>query len=477
MSKNKIYWLASVAVLCLSVTGCKVPSMTQVTENKQVPQSYGTTTDTLNTGKIRWQSFFTDPNLVSLIDTGLKRNQELQVTLQELEIAKSEIRFRQSSLLPSVGITASTGIEKVGRYTSQGAGDASTEITSGKPVPDPLPDYLLGVYGNWEVDIWHKLHNAKKAAVTRYLASIEGRNFVVTNLIAEIANSYYELLALDNQMEIVKKNIELQNNALEIVKVQKQAARTTELAVRKFEAEVLNTKSLQYDLQQKITETENKINFLLGRYPQPIVRSSVTFNDMMPGSISAGIPSQLLTNRPDVRQAELELTAAKLDVKVARAEFYPSLGLSASIGLQAFDPTYLAKLPESLLYNIAADITAPLVNRGAIKAEYAGANAKQTQAVYNYERTLLNAYVEVANQMSSISNLQNSYDLKSRQVNALTQSIDISNDLFRSARADYLEVLLTQRDALEAKLDLIDTKKAQMNAMVNIYQALGGGWN
>jgi outer membrane protein TolC len=264
---------------------------------------------------------------------------------------------------------------------------------------------------------------------------------------------------------------------LEIVKLQKEAARVTELAVRKFEAEVLKTKSMQYDIQQNITETENRINFLLGRYPQPIPRSDKAFGDLVPNVVHAGIPSQLLANRPDIKQAELDLSAAKLDVQVAKAQFYPSLGISAAVGYQAFNPAYLFRTPESILYSLGGELVAPLVNRNAIKAMYVNANAKQIQAVYNYERTIINAYVEVANQLAKISNLEKSYDLKSKQVDALNQSIGISNDLFKSARADYMEVLLTQRDALESKFELIETKKQQMNAMVNIYQALGGGWN
>jgi len=196
----------------------------------------------------------------------------------------------------------------------------------------------------------------------------------------------------------------------------------------------------------------------------------------MPDNLQTGIPSQLLTNRPDIRQAELELAAAKLDVQVAKAQFYPSLGISAGVGYNAFSPTYLFHTPESVLYSLAGELVAPLINRNAIKAAYSNANAKQIQAVYNYEKTIVNAYVEVANQVSKIDNLQKSYELKSKQVDALTQSITISNDLFRNARADYMEVLLTQRDALESKFELIETRMAQMKAKVNIYQALGGGW-
>jgi outer membrane protein, multidrug efflux system len=466
----------SVAYLCLAIAGCKVPAVVQVQENKSVPVSYNDKQDTTNIAALPYRKFFTDQNLVSLIDTALQRNQELQVTLQEIEIARNDIKFRQQPLLPQIGIRGGIGVEKVGRYTSQGAGDASTEIKPGKEMPDPLGDFTVAAFANWEADIWHKLHNAKKAAITRYLSTVEGRNFVVTNLVAEIANSYYELLAFDNQLTIVRQNIALQKDALEIVKVQKEAARVTELAVRKFEAEVLKTQSLEFDLLQNIKVTENRINFLLGRFPQPIARDTSNLVNVVPAVVNSGIPSQLLINRPDIKQAELELAAAKLDVKIARAEFFPSLGLSAAVGLQAFSPTYLFRLPESILYNLAGEMVGPLINRNAIRAEFNNANARQLQALYNYQRSIVNAYMEVSNQVSNINNLEKSYDLKSKQVEALTTSIGISNDLFKNARADYLEVLMTQRDALEAKLELVETKKDQLSAVVNIYRNLGGGW-
>jgi len=163
-------------------------------------------------------------------------------------------------------------------------------------------------------------------------------------------------------------------------------------------------------------------------------------------------------------------------VKVARAEFYPRLGISAQFGLQAFNPAYIVTLPESMLFSLAGDLIAPVINRNAIQAEFSNANARQIQAMYNYERVILNAYIEVATQQSKISNLEKSYDLKSQQVEALNRSISAAIDLYKSARADYLEVLLTQRDAVETKLELIETKKEQLNAVINIYRNLGGGW-
>lgn len=483
MLKTRMYkWLGRVGVpvVCLSlVVACKTPALLTRTESRTVPASYtnASNSDSTNTGKVRWADFFTDPNLTTLIETALRNNQELNISLQEIAIASNEIRARQGAYLPFVGIGGAAGVDRVGRFTNIGALEANTEIAEGKGRPEFLPNFLLGPTASWEVDIWRKLRTAKKATVIRYQSSVEGRNFAITNLVAEIANSYYELLGLDNELAIVQQNLEIQTNALKLVRMQKEATRVTELAVRRFEAQVLNTQGLQYGIQQRIVETENRINLLTGRYPQqPIARNSQAFSTLVPALVRTGIPSQLLENRPDIKQAELNLVAAKLDVKVAKADFYPSLNISAAVGFNAYNPELLFS-PESIFFSLAGGLAGPWINRNAIIASYYSANARQTQAAYQYERTVLNAYIEVANQLSNISNLEKSYDTKARQVEALTQSVAISNTLFNAARADYTEVLFTQRDALESRFQLIETKVQQLNAMVSMYRALGGGWN
>jgi NodT family efflux transporter outer membrane factor (OMF) lipoprotein len=468
-------WMVLVGCSLL-LANCKVPASVQSPSPLAVPAAYSAASDTANIAAVQWRSFFADPYLVGLIDTALQNNRELLITLQEIEMARNDIRARQGDLLPMVRGGGGIGIDKVGRYTSQGAGDASTEIKPGKEVPDWLPDQQIGLYARWEVDVWKKLRNSKKAAIMRFLATVEGKNFVVTNLIAEIANSYYELLALDNQLQLVRQTIDLQQNALKVVQVQKEAARVSELAVKKFQAEVLGSQSLEFDILQKIKERENTINFLLGRYPQPIARDQAAFL-RAPQPLQTGIPSQLLQRRPDIKQAELELSAARLDVKVARAEFYPSFEISSALGLDAFNPAYLLRVPESIVFSLVGDVAGPLINKNAITAEFNNANARQIQALYNYDRTILNAYMEVSTGVSSLQNLEQAYQLKEKEVEALTGSIDISNDLFKSARADYLEVLMTQRDALESRLELIETRLHQFNAVTGLYRSLGGGWN
>lgn len=476
MKRRIIHKSIVVIFLSASLWGCMIPKVSVRTENKSVPVSYHNSQDSTTIVKLHWKEYFADQHLIALIDTALKRNQELNILQQEIAISKNEVRARKGEYLPFVSLRAGAGLEKEGRFTRHGAVDENMEIEPGTVFPEPLPDYMFGLYASWELDVWKKLRNAKKAAMVRYLASVEGKNFMVTNLIAEIANSYYELMALDNLLDIIQKNVEIQTDGLQVVKQQKVAAKVTQLAVNRFEAQLLNTKNLQFEIQQKIIETENRISFLTGGFPKGISRNSAAFNDIELDSAYAGVPSQLLINRPDVRQAELALAAAKLDVKVARANFYPSFRIEAGSGFQAFNPAYLIK-PESMLYNLAGDLMAPLINRNAIRAAYNSANAVQVQEVYNYERTILNAYLDVVNQLSKVENFAKSYETKSEEVDLLMASITISNSLFRSARADYLEVLLTQREALESKMELIEIKMKQMNAKVNIYKALGGGWN
>lgn len=464
-----------VPALCL-LTGCRIPEVNERVENRAVPVSYDGVGQDTNAADLDWAGYFNDTNLVSLIETALDNNQELNIVAQEIEIARNEVGAREGEYLPFIGLRGGAGMDKVSRYSRSGALESNVEVLPGKEFPEPLQDYTVGAYATWELDIWKKLRNAKKAAVFEYLASIEGRHFMQTSLIAEIARTYYELVALDRQLDIVRMNIDIQSNALEVVRLQKQATRVTELAVKRFESEVMNTKGIEYEILQQIVETENYLNFIAGRYPQPVTRTSRYFEDALPPVIESGVPSDLLVNRPDIRQAEMELEASRLDIKVARARFLPSVAITSQVGLSGFKPEYLLQTPESLAYSVAGDFMAPLINRKAIKAAYFSASARQIQAVYHYEQTVLNAYIEVLNQLSLIRNLENKYRLKQLQVSALVESIDISNSLFRSARADYMEVLMTQRDALEQRFELVETRKRQLVALVDIYRSLGGGW-
>jgi len=466
-----------IVILAFLLQACSIPLLSTKKVEIQLPEHYNQQSQVSeNTVNANWQEFFDDTRLLDLINQAIVNNKEVNILMQRISIAANEVEARKGEYKPFVNFGAGAEFGKVGEFTRNGAVEKNLEIKEGKAFPEPLANYQFGLFSTWELDVWKKLRTATKVASMEYLASIEGKNFLLTKLVAEIANGYYELIAVDNQLDNLKQNIKIQQNALEVTRELQKYARATSLAVKRFEAEVQKNQSKEYLLKQQQTEIENRINFLLGRTPQPIQRTAIGFMELKPKFMQIGIPSEMLQHRPDIRKAELELAAADLNIQVAKANFYPSLSIRAGLGFQAFNPKLLLTMPESLMYSLAGDVMAPLVNRSAITALYKNANAAQVQAAYEYEQTVINAFVEVSNQLANMDNLEKNYQLKSSQVKALTESVEVANQLFKSARAEYLEILLTQREALEAKSELIETKQKQMSAMVNLYRALGGGW-
>lgn len=459
----------------LVLPACKIPTLQKPTAGAAMPDSFNGRVDDQNSACVDLHEFFADPLLTGLIDKAMVDNQELKILAQDIRIANNEVLARSGAYFPFVSFGAGAGIDKPGTFTRAGAVEDQLEIRPGQGFPEPLPDFLIATNVSWEIDIWKRLRNARSAAALRYLGTAEGRNYVVTRLVAEIAENYYELLALDKRLETLDKTISLQEQSLQVSQNFMDAGRGTSLAVQRFQAEVRKNQSEKLIIQQQIVETENKINFLTGRYPQPVERRQVDFFELNLNALSVGVPANLLQNRADIRQAERELAAAGLEVSVARARFYPSLVLSAGVGYRAFNPKYLFSTPESLIYNAAGDIVAPLINRRAIKADYLTANAEQLQAVYNYQRTVLNAFTEVINRITKVDNYGKSIAIKRQQLEALEASVVSASQLFQNVRAEYVDVLLAQRDLQDAKVVLIETKQQQLSAIVNAYQALGGG--
>lgn len=467
------------SAIVLALVGCKTPQATlpQDPVKATLPTQYQADSLALPHSSLTpWRQFFTDPTLVALIDTALTNNQDLRITLQQIAVAKSDVLYRSGRLLPTVTAGGGVGVDKAGRYTSEGAGNATTEIKPGKAMPDPLMDYNLGLQADWEVDLWHKLSSEKRAAVEHYLASVEGRNAVLSSLIAQVASNYYQLLALDNKLDLIHQYIDLQTKAVEIAKIQKSADADTELAVQKFEAELAKARSDEYTLRQELTETENALNLLLGRYPSTIQRDKTVFLSASLQHVLTGVPAELLDNRPDIRQAEHELAAARWNVEAARKEFLPSLNISAALGLDAFNPAYLTKLPKSLAFSVVGGLTAPLINRTAIQANFQSADAQQLQALCEYDKTLLTAYSEVCTLMSKIQNLGRYYELKQQESETLDKSVEVARALYLNGRANYLDVLMDQRDALDARMELLEARQQQLASTVDIYRSLGGGW-
>ena len=428
-----------------------------------------------NSAQLPHAAFYNDPYLLSLIGETISGNQELKILGEEIRIAANETYARSGEYRPFVSLGAGVGYDKVGRHTREGAVEESLEVADGRAFPEPLGDFLAAANLSWEVDIWNRLRNMQRAAAMRYLGTRDGRNYIVTRMVAEVAENYYELLALDSRLETLQATIKIQNQSLLVCKSRKAAGRATELSVKRFQAEVEKNLSEQSLIEQEIVEVENRINLLAGRFPQPVERTRVNFMELNLNTLGAGVPSELLRNRSDIREAERQVAAAGLDVKAAQARFYPQLSLTAGLGWNAFRSGYLFRTPESLIYGLAGELVGPLINKRAIRAEYCNANAAQLQAIYHYQQTVLEAHIEVVNQITKVENFRNSIEIKKQQLESLAAAVDAANNLFQNARAEYVEVLLAQREMMEARMLIIDIKQEQLSAVVNAYQALGGG--
>jgi NodT family efflux transporter outer membrane factor (OMF) lipoprotein len=432
-----------------------------------------------NSAQVGIEEFFGDPTLIGLIDRAVVGNQELRILNENIQIASNEVLARRGAYLPFVTAGGGPSFAKPSLFTPEGAVENQLKVIPGVSFPTPLPNYMLGFNLFWQVDIWRQLRNARDAAAQRFVAAAEERTYFVTRLVAEIAENYYGLMALDARLENLDNIIALQERSLEIAQARKAAARGTELPVQRFQAEVRKNQAGKLIVKQDIIQVENRINFLLGRFPQPVDRRPVKFIDLQMHALSLGVPSQLLQNRRDIRQAEREVAAAGLDVKVARARFLPVVTITGGVGYSAFNPRYLFITPEALIYNVAAGLVGPVINFKAIKADYLTANARQLQSIYNYQRVIIDAFTQVINRMAKVENYGNSIEIKKQQVQSLEAAVVAATRLYQLPRGelpiDYLDVLTAQNELFEAIRDLIDTKREQLSAIVNTYQALGGG--
>ena len=473
--KHVIARAIACSIMLLVLPSCGIPPLRHPEPGPGLPESFNGVTSSENSAQLGIEEFYNDPMLTCLINQALVGNRELKVLNEDVQIASNEVLARSGAYLPFIGLGATAGLERYSRFEITGADIRDDPYLPGKFFPNPLGNFLGGINLSWQLDIYRQLRNARDAAAQRYVAASERRNYFVTRLVAEIAENFYRLMALDKRLENLDQIIELQERSLEVAKARKAAARGTELAVLRFQAEVQRNQSEKLIVNQDIILGENRINFLANRYPQPVERVSAGFYDLNIHTLSLGVPSQLLQNRPDIRQAERELAAAGLDVKVARVNFFPQLVINAGVGLQSMAGLRYLFEPQAVIGEIAGSLVGPLVNKRAIRAQYLTANARQLQTIYYYQRVILNAFTEVINRVTTVENYSKSIEIKKQQLKSLEGSVEVASNLFQSARAEYIDVLTAQRDLRDARVALIETKEQQLSAIVNTYQALGGG--
>lgn len=473
----RIYF--QIFILSAILVGC-IPSYKALQTKRQLPKTFVGDTSSNSIGQLSVKDFFKDEELKKLIDTALTYNPDLNSVIQRISIARANYSISKWSLFPSFNARLSAGVEKYGDYTMNGVGNFDTNlspnINDNQKIPNPVPDYFLGLNSSWEIDVWGRLRNLKKAAYKKYLASEKAKQLTTSILVASIAESYYTLVVLDKELEIINNNIKLQQKAVETVQLLKEGGKTNELAVDQMSAQLLNTKSLKVEIEQIIIETENHLNFLAGRFPQPINRGTTLEKQFTPEIINAGIPATTLLRRPDIQESELLLKASENEVKAARAAFLPALNITSYSAYNSFNASLLFNTPSSLAYGVLSGLTGPIFNRNSIRSNFRSSIANNREAYFQYQKNILKAVEEVNSKLKRIENYNIISSIKRDEVNMLHQAVTSSNDLFMAGYASYLEVIIAQKNVLEAEIGLINAQKEQLTSTIELYRALGGGW-
>ena len=419
------------------------------------------TTDSINMAQMPWQELFTDPLLQEYIAEGLENNPDLKIAIQRVTEAEAYFSQSKAALLPGIGARAT------GNYTRNSENlnpNASRETGS----------YQLGLEADWEIDLWGKLSSAKRAEYANLLSTDAGRKAVETRLIANIATAYYNLAALDSKLAITNQTVRYNMDLVETMKVLKESGRVTGAAIVQSEAARYAAEVTIPDLEQQIRETENALCVLLGRTPGDIQRNPLP-EPQDSSVLKTGVPSQLLDNRPDVMQAEYNVMNAFEMTNNARAYFYPALTLTASSGFVSGSLDNLLD-PASFAASFVGGLAAPIFNKRANITRLKVSRARQEEALLNLRYTLLDAGREVSNAMSLYDAAVRKATFREKQINALQKSVNYTQELLTYGSASYIEVLNAEQSLLGAQLNNINDQLQQLNAVVTLYRALGGGW-
>lgn len=474
------YKITTLAIFSMLLVGCKSLKETADTPPLDMPDQFDLEGNFIVTDQPLplWREFYRDSALVNFLDSALSNNYDLQIASQRIMMSQAQLMYAKGQNKPFVTGGIEAGQVRFGKYTMDGVGNFDTNfspnIEEAQKIPRDLPDLFMGVHSSWEIDVWGRLKNMRKSAASRFLASEEGRKWTQTQLVADIASLYYDLQAMQQQIELLDTTRVLQARALEIIKMQKDAGNANELAVNQLQAQYYNFQAQAVSVQQQKQLLENEINRLMGRFPE-VLSVPVTNRVMDSAHLLHVLPRvDILHRRPDIREAELNLLASKADVTVARAALYPTLMANGTLGLQSFRSAQWLNT-QSLTYRIFGSLFAPLINRSEIKANIVFQEASQQKAYLTYQQTMLNAFVEVQNELINMDKLGTILQIKTQEAQALSRAANTSTQLFLTGRANYLEIIVAQKNALQAQVELIETKRAYNLAHVALYRALGGG--
>lgn len=451
--KKIVFTLATTALL----SSCGIYSSYERPADIKTDGLYGATVtesaDSAGLAALPWRSLFTDPTLQSLIEKGLQNNTDMRTAALGIEQAEASLKAAKLSFFPSFALAPQGGFNSVDWAKAS-------------------KTYTIPLSASWQVDIFGSLRNAKKRAQVQLESSKAYKQAVQTQLIATIANYYYTLAMLDEQLNVSKATADIWQENIKTYKALMNVGQTTSAAVAQAEGNYYNVCAQIVDLEQQITEVENSFSTLLGETVSSIQRQSI--NDWKaPQSITVGIPSYALANRPDVKNAELALASAFYSTNAARSAFYPALNLTGTLGWT--NDLGVIVNPGKWIWQAVGSLTQPIFQNGKLRANLKISKAQQEEAQLAFQQTLLNAGAEVNTAMAKIQNNTEKEELNDKRIASMEQAVKSTQLLMQNSSTNYLEVLTAQQSLLSAQLSKISTQFAKIQGTIELYQALGGG--
>lgn len=467
---NSKHYLFSFLLLTL-LGSCRVGKEYQRPE-LELPQQFEQVSyaDTSSIADIEWKEFFTDTTLRGLIQKGLQYNHDLLIAVKRIDIAQQQVKQARVLQLPELNISI-TG--QYNRPSDNSLNGISAKSFLGK---SHIENYQAFAALSWEADIWGKIRRQKEATLAQYLQTSEAAKAVQTQLVADIAQGFFNLLMLDKQLEISHKNLALSDSFLTATRLLKDAGTVNMLAVQQAESQKQSTALLIPQLEQDIALQENALQVLTGQLPGRVSRKSFLTGFDVPADLSTGLPVALVSRRPDVRSVELALVIANARAGIAQANMYPALNITAGGGLESFKSSNWFNIPNSLFGLAAGSIAQPVFKRRELKTQLEVAKLEREQAVIRFRQSVLQATTEVANALVQAEKLREQRQIAISQTDTLKHAVANAQLLFKSDMANYLEVITAQSNALQAELNLAAIQRSQLNTMVELYRSLGGGW-
>lgn len=470
-----------ISALLGTMVACKIPAKsTRPQDPVPLPEQYTVATeDTTSIATQPAAMFFTDTTLVRLIEAALQGNLQLADASQRVRMAEAMFTMNRALRQPTLQAGLQGQADKFGFYTMNGIGNydlnKSENITPDQRIPNPVPEVMLGLRSQWEIDVWGRLRLLGEAAGQRLQAEKSAQQWLQTQVVAEVARHYYTLQALHTERAVVERNIALQQNALEVVKALKEGGRATELAVQQFSAQLYRTRTLRFALAQQVIESENAIRLLCGAFPAPLPMDTTVRMQPPPATLAVGVPSALLANRPDVQAHLHTLEAAYLEKEAARAAFLPAFNIAGYLGWQSFKMPAIFDL-RSVAFGLLGNISAPLLQRRQVRGQYVLSDAALQSALLQYQHTLRLAVGEVYNMVKANENLGLQINQRNQELDTWRAAVSTANSLYVSGYATYLEIITAQQSLLEADLELVRLREQQWHAVIGLYRATGGGW-